>query len=134
MRRHLMNWKYYTSICASAPSEFLAIAAMQIWRELRDRSVAQVEHNLVLAEAFFNRWRDLFTWRPPMSGSTALVGFHVPSVTTVAETLASEAGVLVQPAVTLGFDDQHMRMGFGRVAFGEALARFETWLSDSQRA
>jgi len=128
LRESIINWKLYTSICASAPSEFLALAAWKIRDQLRDRSIAQIEHNLGLADSFFARWPDLFTWRKPMAGSVALVGMNVPSVTEFAIQLAKEAGVLILPATTLGSDDQHLRMGFGRAGFGEALERFEAYL------
>ncbi len=128
LRQNIINWKFYTSICASAPSEFLALAAWKIRDQLRDRSIAQIEHNLQLADPFFARWPDLFSWRKPMAGSTALVGVNVPSVKDFAAQLAEEAGVLILPAATLGSDDQHMRMGFGRAGFGEALEKFEAYL------
>jgi len=102
VRDHFMNWKFYTSICPPAPSEFLAVAAMRVWETLRDKNIAQVEQNLTLAESFFARWPDHFTWRRPMAGSTALVGYNVPSVTAVSEQLAQEAGVLIHPGTTLG--------------------------------
>jgi aspartate/methionine/tyrosine aminotransferase len=130
LRQNVINWKFYTSICASAPSEFLALAAWKVRDQLRDRSIIQIEHNLGLADSFFARWPDLFTWRKPMSGSVALVGMNVPSVTDFATQLAEKAGVLIHPATTLGSDDQHMRMGFGRAAFGEALEKFEAYLKD----
>jgi len=128
LRENIINWKFYTSICASAPSEFLALAAWKVRDQLRDRSIAQIEHNLELANAFFAHWPDLFTWRKPMAGSVALVGMNVPSVTDFAVQLAEIAGVLILPATTLGSDDQHMRMGFGRAGFGEALEKFEEYL------
>lgn len=128
LRDRLMNWKFYTSICPPAPSEFLAIAAMRVWEQLRDKNIAQIEHNLALVEPFFDRWPELFTWRRPMASSVALVGYNVPSVQAVADRLVEEAGVLIQPAGMLGSDDHHMRMGFGRTKFGEALAHFEEWL------
>jgi aspartate/methionine/tyrosine aminotransferase len=128
LRQEIINWKFYTSICPPAPSEFLAMAAWQVRDQLRDRNIAQIEHNLRLAESFFRRWPELFTWRRPIAGSTALVGMHVPSVMEYAIRLAAEAGVLIHPAVTLGSDDQHMRMGFGRRGFGDALAKFEDYL------
>jgi aspartate/methionine/tyrosine aminotransferase len=129
LRQNVVNWKFYTSICPPAPSEFLAMAAWQVRDQLRVRNIARIERNLDLAESFFNRWPALFTWRRPLAGSTALVGMHVPSVTAYAAQLAEEAGVLIHPATTLGFDDHHMRMGFGRRGFGEALERFEAYLS-----
>lgn len=129
LREDIINWKFYTSICAPAPSEFLAMAAWQVRDQLRQRSISLVEHNLHLAESFFKRWPDLFTWRRPIAGSVALVGMLVPSVTDYATRLAKEAGVLILPAVSLGSDDHHLRMGFGRSLFGEALNKFEAYLS-----
>lgn len=128
LRKNIINWKFYTSICASAPSEFLALAAWKVRNQLRDRSITQIENNLVFADSFFARWPDLFIWRKPRAGSIALVGMDVPSVTDFAAHLAKKAGVLILPATTLGSDDQHMRMGFGRAAFGEALEKFEAYL------
>ena len=130
LRERIINWKFYTSICPPAPSEFLAQAAWQVRDKLRERSLTQIEHNLSLAEAFFERWPDLFTWRRPMAGSTGLVGMHVESVTDFATRMAEEAGVLIHPATTLGSDDHHMRMGFGRAGFGDALEKFEEYLTD----
>lgn len=128
MREEIINWKFYTSICPPAPTEFLTAVALKVRQELRDRSLAQIKRNLTLADDFFDRWPELFTWRRPMAGSTALVGMNVPSVEDFAVKMASEAGVLIQPATTLGWDDQHFRMGLGRAAFGSALEKFEKYL------
>ncbi|MCO5187696.1 MAG: pyridoxal phosphate-dependent aminotransferase [Anaerolineae bacterium] len=124
----IMNWKFYTSICPPAPSEFLALAAWQVRDQLRDRNIGRIEHNLQIATAFFARWPDLFTWRRPLAGSVALVGVAVTSVTALSRRLAAEAGVLIQPATMLGGTDQQMRMGFGREAFPDALQQFERYL------
>lgn len=125
LRANLLNWKFYTSICPPAPSEFLAQVALQAAEPLRQKNSALIERNLALAEAFFGRWPTLFTWRRPCAGSVALVGMAVPSVSAVAQRMVAEAGVLIQPAATLGYDDHHFRMGFGRAAFPTALAAFE---------
>ena len=128
LRAQLLNWKFYTSICPPAPSEFLAMAAWGVRDQLLDRNIAQIEHNLGLVEDFFARWPGMFSWRRPLAGSTALVGMDVPSVGDYAVRLADEAGVLIHPATTLGWDDHHMRMGFGRAGFGDALKQFEAYL------
>ena len=128
LRDEIINWKFYTSICPPAPTEFLTSAALKVKEQLRDRSLAQIEVNLKLADAFFARWPQLFTWRRPLAGSTALVEMHVPSVEVFAEKMAREAGVLIQPATTLGWDDKHFRLGLGRSAFGVALGKFEEYL------
>ena len=128
LRHNVMNWKFYTSICPPAPSEFLALAAWRVREQLRQKNIAQIEHNLALAEAFFARWPDLFDWKRPLAGSVSLVKMNIPSVTAFATQMANEAGILIHPATTLGSDDQHMRMGFGRAAFGDALNQFERYL------
>lgn len=128
LRARLFNWKFYTSICPPSPSEFLAQVALQVGQQLILRNQAQINQNVALFEAFVARWPHLFRWRRPQGGSTALVEMLVPSVTTLAHTLAQNEGILIQPATTLGCDDQHMRVGLGRAAFGEALAQFETYL------
>ena len=128
VRHELMNWKFYTSICPPVPTEYLARAALRVGDELRRRNVARIERNLGFAEAFFARWPTLFEWRRPLAGSTALVGFDVPSVAQLAERLASEEGLLIQSAAMLGGNDQQMRIGLGREAFPAALERFERWL------
>ena len=128
----LKNWKFYTSICPPAPSEFLAETALSISEQLRKRSIGQIEANLELAAAFFKRWPDLFGWYPPRSGSTALVKVHVPSITRLSAQLAQEAGVLIHPAATLGSDDQHMRIGLGRKGFALALEKFELYLQENK--
>ncbi len=133
LRKNIHNWKLYTSICPPAPSEFLAVAAWQAREELRQRNVAQIEANLALAEDFFQRWGDLFVWRRPMAGSVALIKMNVPSVTAFATKMAESAGILIHPAVTLGASDQHLRMGFGRAAFSQALDKFDAYLQTEIR-
>lgn len=129
LRENIMNWKYYTSICPPVATEYLAIAALRVWETLRDRNVARIEQNLERADAFFERWPELFTWRRPMAGSTALVGYDVPSVEALATRLAAQEGILIHPARILGSDDHHMRIGLGRDGFAEALQQFENWLT-----
>ena len=128
LRDKVINWKFYTTICASAPSEFLAKAALKAGDILVNRSIRQIEKNLDIAEAFFSRHADMFSWKRPMAGSVSLVEMGVPSVSAFAEKLAREAGVLILPAEAMGYHDRYMRMGFGRTGFSEALERFEEYV------
>lgn len=127
LRERIMNWKYYTSICPPVASEALALAALRVADTLRLRNLARIERNLRIADAFFARWPGRFEWRRPLGGSTALVGFDVPSVSALAERLARNEGLLIQSAAMLGGDDRHMRIGLGRENFPQVLERFEAW-------
>jgi len=134
VRAEIMNWKFYTSICPPVPTEHLAIAALRVSEILKERSLSRIRQNLQIADAFFSRWPGLFTWRRPMSGSTALVGYDVPSVAAVGARLAREEGILIQSAAMLGSDDRHMRIGLGRDSFSDALEHFEAWLEKEHLA
>jgi hypothetical protein len=56
------------------------VAALKARDTLTRRNLERIERNLAVADAFFARWPDRFEWRRPVAGSTALVGFDVPSV------------------------------------------------------
>jgi aspartate/methionine/tyrosine aminotransferase len=131
VRDRLINWKHYTTICAPAPSEFLALAALQAEGQLAGRSRAILEENLALADQFFARWSKLFTWRRPQAGSVALVGLNVPSATAYCEHLITAAGVLLLPGPYLGYDDSHVRFGFGRGDFAAGLRHYEAHLEQA---
>jgi aspartate/methionine/tyrosine aminotransferase len=132
VRQQLINWKFYTTICPPAPSEFLAMAALQAHDKLIARNRQIIGDNLQIAEPFFARWPDLFDWKRPFAGSVALVGLNVPSATEYCHTLAKEAGILLLPSSCLGYGDQHIRMGFGRLNFKEGLVAFEKNLTSRQ--
>jgi aspartate/methionine/tyrosine aminotransferase len=128
LRAQLQNWKHYTTICPPAPSQFLALTALQVQDKLAARNRRIIEHNLQTANPFFDRWSKLFTWRPPQAGSVALVGLNLPSATDYCHTLAQNAGVLLLPSSYLGYGDQHVRVGFGRANFVDNLAEYENYL------
>lgn len=128
LREQLINWKHYTTICPPAPSERLALAALDAEEQLIERNQTIIAENLALADAFFARWPELFVWRPPQAGSVALVGINVPSATEYCRQLAADIGVLLLPSSCLGYGDGHIRLGLGRHNFAEGLAHYERYL------
>jgi len=134
MRRRLIGWKHYTSICPPAPSEWLALAALRAQDKLIARNRAIIERNLEVAGSFFTARPELFTWRPQMAGSVALIGLHKPSATAYCAQLIQEAGVLLLPGPYLGYDDHHVRVGTGRADFPHHLAAYAAYLDRSAPA
>lgn len=129
VRQALLNWKYYTTICPAAPTELLSMAALAAGERIMDRNRALIRQNIALAEPFFERWPDLFSWRRPRAGSVALVGLDAPSATDYCHELARTAGVLLLPGAFMGYEDRYVRFGFGRVGFPAALERYEAELA-----
>lgn len=132
LRDRLLKWKDYTTICASAPSEALARIALQAGNLLVDRSRRIILDNLTMAEPFFSRWQTVFRWNRPMAGSVALVGLLEESAQEFCKKLLAGQGVLLLPGQGLGSDDRHVRFGFGRSGFGEALEQLERYLTQTQ--
>lgn len=129
LRAALINWKHYTTICAAAPSEFLAQAALTAQNRLMSRNREIISQNIRLAEVFFARQSRLFTWRRPQAGSVALVQLHVPDVTAYCHHLARQAGVLLLPGQYIGYQEQFVRWGFGRLDFAANLGQLEAFLT-----
>ena len=125
----IISLKHYTTICASAPSEFLTALAFRHRRKFVDRSLQIVLRNLPLLKAFFSRHPDLFEWTPPNAGTIGFAHFKPKrDVREFCETVVREASVLLLPG-TVYDEPQHMRFGYGRRNFPEALTHFESWLS-----
>ncbi|MBL3540479.1 aminotransferase class I/II-fold pyridoxal phosphate-dependent enzyme [Aminivibrio sp.] len=121
--------KDYTTICSSAPSEILAIAALRRREELAARCRAIVQKNLPLARDFFTGRKDRFEWFEPQGGSTAfpkLLGTQ--SVRDFSERVAEEKSLMVLPDFVFDVDWNHFRIGLGRESFPEALEVFREWI------
>ena len=128
----LLNYKLYTSICPPAPVEYLAQVALSVQDKLITRNKQIVRENLELARPFFEKWSELFTWRPPLAGSVALAEVGVTSATEFCHILVQEAGVVLLPSAFMGFPDRFVRFGFGRKNFGVGLEAFDQYLAAMQ--
>lgn len=67
----LMRWKDYTTICSSAPGEFLARLALEQTEAIIARNLAIIQANLSQVHNFMAARSDLFAWREPLAGPIA---------------------------------------------------------------
>jgi aspartate/methionine/tyrosine aminotransferase len=121
------RFKDYTTICASAPAEILALIGLRARAVVLRRSQEIIATNLVVLDRFFAERPDVMTWVRPRAGS---VGY--PELTLggrfagwdadrfAAELVATE-GVLLLPGSRLGQPGNHVRLGFGRVDLPAAI-------------
>ncbi|MEJ2040497.1 MAG: aminotransferase class I/II-fold pyridoxal phosphate-dependent enzyme [Desulfosarcinaceae bacterium] len=65
----LAAFKDYTTICNSAPSEFLATLALRNAGAIVERNLNIIRENLDGLDAFFQSHADLFDWYRPKAGS-----------------------------------------------------------------
>jgi aspartate/methionine/tyrosine aminotransferase len=121
--------KDYTTICNSAPSEFLAEVAMRHRQKLASRNLDIIKNNLTVVDSFMQRHTDLFSWVRPRAGSMAFPRLLKGDVDSFCDELVHEAGILLLPGTTYGDTTNHFRLGLGRKNLPEAVARLEDFLS-----
>jgi aspartate/methionine/tyrosine aminotransferase len=123
----MAGFKDYTSICNSAPSEFLAAVALRHRDRIVQRNLDTIRHNLGILDGFFARHQDLFEWQRPRAGSVAF-----PGIATAAEAfcgdLVERQGVLLVPGTCFDAGDRHFRIGFGRKNLPDAVAKLDEYI------
>jgi aspartate/methionine/tyrosine aminotransferase len=125
----MASLKDYTTICNSAPSEFLAEVAMRNRHKLSERNLGIIKNNLTVMDDFFTRHAPLFTWVRPRAGSMAFPRYLGGSVEEFCDELVRKAGVLLLPGSVYDDSENHFRLGLGRTNLPQAVERLETFLS-----
>jgi len=125
----MQAFKDYLTICSSAPSEVLAIAALRARDRVLSRNRAVAFANLALLDDFFARRAERFEWVRPRAWPIGFPRMLSPgSIDELADGLVRAAGVMLLPGSIFDHAGNHFRIGFGRRNMPEALARFEAFL------
>ncbi len=120
--------KDYTTICNSAPSEFLAELGLRQRQTLIARNVGLISRNLAVLDAFFARHPDKFVWQRPKAGPIAFPRLLGQEIEAFCHHLVTQAGVLLLPGTMYDDRGNHFRVGFGRANLPEAVSRLEEYL------
>jgi aspartate/methionine/tyrosine aminotransferase len=127
--RECTDYKMYTTICSSAPSEFLSALALRNRQILLLRNLEIVRRNLPILEAFFERHSDLFDVVKPNASPICFPRFNLQGdVQEFCDRVVTETSVMLLPGVVYD-QPRHVRIGFGRANMPTALSRFEDFLS-----
>ncbi|RSM86519.1 aminotransferase class V-fold PLP-dependent enzyme [Kibdelosporangium aridum] len=126
--------KHYTTICNSAPSEILALIALEARDRILARNRSIIAENIPLFDEFFTRFSDLFEWAPPQGGCVCYPRYlGSDGVETMCTELVEQEGVLLLPASIYASaltetPTDRFRVGVGRKSPEAALERWATWL------
>jgi aspartate/methionine/tyrosine aminotransferase len=121
-------FKDYTTICASAPSEILALIALKARDRVLARSRSIVAANLLVLDRFFLDRSEAFTWIRPRGGSIGFPRLRADApIDRFAADLVEAEGVLLLPGSVFGHPGNHFRLGFGRQNLPDALRRLEAF-------
>ena len=120
--------KDYTTICNSAPSEFLAELALRHRTALVERTQKIISENLNVLDPFFDRYADRFAWQRPKAGAIGFPKLLGEDVGVFCDSLVKTAGVLLLPGSVYDDPGNHLRIGFGRKNMQEAVGRLGDFL------
>jgi len=130
--RELAAFKDYTTICNSAPSEFLATLALRNAETIVERNLHIIGDNLDRLDRFFESHGELFKWYRPKAGSIASPRLLQGTVDGFCADLVEKAGVLLLPGTLYGDGSNSFRVGFGRRNLPEALEKLEEYVGASR--
>jgi aspartate/methionine/tyrosine aminotransferase len=122
-------FKDYTTICNSAPSEFLATLALDHGDAIAHRNLEIIQSNLKLLSSFFRTHEDVFAWQEPLAGPIAFPRYlGRGSVDELCGELVKHAGVLLAPGTLYSAGHDCFRIGFGRKNLPECLGRLAQFM------
>ncbi len=127
--RDWLSYKDYTTICNSAPSEILAIIAIQNTERIVNRNLEIIRGNISLAEQFFAKYPAIAAWNSPTAGSVAFPKWlGSGSVETFCQDVLAKQGIMIVPGSIFDQPGGYFRIGLGRKNFGEILEHLDEYL------
>ncbi len=114
-------FKDYTTICTSAPSEFLTTLALRHREKIIGRNREIIATNLGHLTTFMQKHSALFTWVKPKAGCIAFPQLLEGTADEFCATALKRSGVLLAPGSKFGYAGEGFRLGFGRRGFVECL-------------
>ena len=131
--KKIASFKDFTTICNSAPGEFLAILALKHREYILERNLGIISSNLLLLESFFKKYSDIFEWIKPKAGPLIFPRLRRGiGADEFCLDLIKKKGVLLAPGNRFDFGDHHFRLGFGRRNMPEALEQFDQYLNQNE--
>ncbi len=130
--KKILAFKDYLSICNSAPSEILALIALNNYEKFLSINIEKIKKNILLFQSFVKKHSDFFDLIPPKAGSVALVKINTKrSSLEFSNLLVENTGIMTVPGEMFGMEGKYLRIGFGRDNFPEILARFDEILASN---
>ena len=128
----MASLKDYTTICNSAPSEFLAEVAMRNRQKLAQRNLDIIKDNLTVIDDLFAHHSDLFSWVRPKAGSMGFPRLLKGNIEKFCDDLVRNVGVLLLPGSMYDDSRNHFRLGLGRKNLPQAVVRLDEYILKSK--
>lgn len=130
LMQKIEEFKDYTTICNSAPSEILSIIALKNKDQIFKRNKNIIAENLKILNTFFAQHKHLFEWYPPIAGPISFPKLKAEiDVTNFCKKLIIEKNVMLLPASVYGIKENHFRIGFARKDLNEGLQKLAKFIN-----
>ena len=114
--KKIEKFKHYTSICDSAPSEFLAKIALRHTNVLMERNKEIIRNNMHYAHLFFKKHESLFQEKKFFNGPITFHRFRgAEGVDEFCRKAIDQKGILLAPSSVFEAQGEYFRMGYGRL-------------------
>lgn len=115
LMQKIIEFKDYTTICNSAPSEILALMALRAKEEILFRNLDIIKNNIQIFNTFFKTYKEIFNWTVPEAGPIAFPELKLDmKIQDFADKLISEKGIMILPAPVYHYERNNFRLGLGR--------------------
>ena len=132
IKNKISSFKDYTTICNSAPSEFLSKIALKNKEILLSRNLDILRNNLLLLEEFFSDKSEIFHWVKPKAGSLIFPKLKTgENAKNFCKKLIEKKGVLLLPGDLYEKYPKHFRLGFGRKNMPQALEKLDEFINEN---
>ena len=127
--KQLNEWKDYTTICTSAPSEILSLMALRAKEKIISKQLSLLQRNQKILDEFFKSYSNIFSYVSPKAGSICFPHLHLDQgAYNFCQKVIQETGIMLLPSTVYDYDDEHIRIGFGRQNMAEVLKILEKYI------
>jgi len=125
----IAGFKDYLSICNNAAGEVLSLIALNHKDRFINPNIEKIVSNKKLFSEFALRYPKLVEFNPTKAGSTSFVKLKMEMPTLdYCEDLVQKTGIMMVPSEMFEYGNSHVRIGFGRENFDEALLAWEQYI------
>lgn len=133
LMQKMKDFKDYTTICNSAPSEVLGLIGLRHKEKLIEINLRKILSNLAILDDFLVRNNKLLSWNKPKAGTIGFVRLNLNlSSFDFCEKVVKKTGIMVVPSEMFDFGNKHIRVGFGRENLPLVLGILNDFLTRNQ--
>lgn len=137
LKQRLWNVQYFGCACPSRASELQGIMVLRASEQILKRNLQIIRHNMMLLDAFFDKYQEFFHWVRPTAGAIAAVYFKGPWTSEEFGEQLSHAGIGIKPAYCFSGDNvadavDYFRIGYGESSASLALQELEEFVESRQ--